>query len=180
MALAGKGHDVTLSFLPYTNWDKPIQKFDLRKQNLYTREVLSKVHPLMQIQSLLDVRPFSRELPADLRQAVEAVSVFDTQYTLQVEDITGEEEVYKIRQERNLEAARTPGPGYWRTSRMLWSFPMGPSSKWARFIRSRNIWISRWSPLNSATSVNEFGLHRTQRSCITRRMRSGRLWVINR
>ncbi|QRN82439.1 hypothetical protein JR338_08355 [Chloroflexota bacterium] len=106
LALAGKGHDVTLSFLPYANWDKPIQKFDLRKQNLYTREVLSQVHPLMQVQSLLDVRPFSRELPSDLRQAVEAVSVFDTQYTLQVEDITREEEVYKIRQERNLEAAR--------------------------------------------------------------------------
>ncbi len=106
LAFAGKGHDVTLSFLPYANWDKPIQKFDLRKQNLYTREVLSAVHPLMQVQSLLDVKPFSRELPEDLRQAVEAVSVFDTQYTLQVEDITREEEVYKIRQERNLEAAR--------------------------------------------------------------------------
>ena len=106
LAFAGKGHDVTLSFLPYANWDKPIQKFDLRKQNLYTREVLSAVHPLMQVQSLLDVRPFSRELPEDLRQAVEAVSVFDTQYTLQVEDITREEDVYKIRQERNLEAAR--------------------------------------------------------------------------
>ena len=106
LAFAGKGHDVTLSFLPYANWDKPIQKFDLRKQNLYTREVLSAVHPLMQVQSLQDVRPFSRELPEDLRQAVEAVSVFDTQYTLQVEDITREEDVYKIRQERNLDAAR--------------------------------------------------------------------------
>ena len=106
LVFAGKGHDVTLSFLPYANWDKPIQKFDLRKQNLYTREVLSAVHPLMQVQSLLDVRPFSRELPQDLRQAVEAVSVFDTQYTLQVEDITREEDVFKIRQERNLEAAR--------------------------------------------------------------------------
>jgi len=106
LALAGKGHDVTLSFLPYANWDKPIQKFDLRKQNLYTRDVLSAVRPLMQVQPLLDVHPFSRELPEDLRQAVEAVSVFDTQYTLQVEDITREEDVYKIRQERNLEAAR--------------------------------------------------------------------------
>lgn len=106
LALAGKGHDVTFSFLPYANWDKPIQKFDLRKQNLYTRDVLSKVRPLMQVQSLLDVRPFSRELPKNLAQAVEAVSVFDTQYTLQVEDITRKEQVYKIRQERNLEAAR--------------------------------------------------------------------------
>jgi hypothetical protein len=106
LALAGKGHDVTLSFLPYANWDKAIQKFDLRKQNLYTRDVLKAVHPVMQVQSLLDVRPFSRELPEDLRQAVEDVSVFDTQYTLQVEDITREEEVYKLRYARNLEAAQ--------------------------------------------------------------------------
>lgn len=106
LALAGKGHDVTLSFLPYANWDKAIQKFDLRKQNLYTRNVLSAAHPVMQVQSLLDVRPFSRELPEDLRQAVEDVSVFDAQYTLQVEDITQEEEVYRLRYARNLEAAQ--------------------------------------------------------------------------
>ena len=106
LALAGKGHDVTLSFLPYANWDKAIQKFDLRKQNLYTRDVLKAVHPVMQVQSLLDVKPFSLELPEDLRQAVEDVSVFDTQYTLQVEDITRQEEVYKLRYARNLEAAQ--------------------------------------------------------------------------
>ena len=106
LALAGKGHDVTLSFLPYATWNQPIQKFDLRKQNLYTRDVLSAVHPLMQVQSLLDVRPFSRELPEDLRQAVEDVSIFDTQYTLQVEDITREEPIYQLRYERNLAAAQ--------------------------------------------------------------------------
>ena len=106
LALAGKGHDVTLSFLPYATWNQPIQKFDLRKQNLYTRDVLSAVHPLMQVQSLLDVRPFSRELPEDLRQVVEDVSIFDTQYTLQVEDITREEPIYQLRYERNLAAAQ--------------------------------------------------------------------------
>ena len=106
LALAGQGHDVTLSFLPYANWDKPIQKFDLRKQNLYTRDVLSAAHPVMQVQSLLDVHPFSRELPEDLRRAVEDVSVFDAQYTLQVEDILREEPIYQLRYERNLEAAQ--------------------------------------------------------------------------
>ncbi len=105
LALAGKGHKVTLSFLPYANWDKPIQKFDLRRQNLYARQVLAEVSPLMQVQSLLDVKPFSRELPTELVRAVEEVSTFDTQYTLQVEDITGEEDVYKLRYERNYHAA---------------------------------------------------------------------------
>jgi hypothetical protein len=105
LALAGKGHKVTFSFLPYASWDKPIQKFDLRRQNLYARQVLSEAGSLMDVQSLLDVRPFSRELPPELRQAVEEVSTFDTQYTLQVEDITKEEPVYQLRLQRNTEAA---------------------------------------------------------------------------
>ena len=105
VALAGYGHQVTLSFLPYASWDKPIEKFDLRRQNLYTRQVLSAAKPLLQVQSLLDVRPFSRVLPDELEQAVDQVSIFDAQYTLQVEDITKEEAVYQLRNERNHEAA---------------------------------------------------------------------------
>lgn len=103
--LAGKGHNVTLSFLPYASWDKPIQKFDLRRQNLYARSVLSTASSLLQVQSLVDVHPFSRELPKQLANTVESISLFDAQYTLQVESISKEEEVYKLRLERNREAA---------------------------------------------------------------------------
>lgn len=105
VALAGCGHEVTFSFLPYASWDKPIEKFDLRRQNLYTRQVLSAAKPLLKVQSLLDVRPFSRVLPRELEQAVDQVSIFDAQYTLQVEDITKQEPVYQLRYERNYEAA---------------------------------------------------------------------------
>ncbi len=105
LALAGKGHHVTFSFLPYGSWDKPIKKFDLRRQNLYARSVLSETASLLNIQSLLDVHPFSSDLPPALESAVEEVSVFDTQYTLQVEDISKEEELYQLRLERNQEAA---------------------------------------------------------------------------
>jgi hypothetical protein len=105
LVLAGKGHRVTLSFLPYGSWDKPIQKFDLRRQNLYARSVLSEASPLLNVQSLLDVRPFSQDLPQALENAIEEVSVFDTQYTLQVEDITKKEDLYRLRLERNREAA---------------------------------------------------------------------------
>lgn len=106
IVLAGKGHQVTFSFLPYASWDEPIQTFDLRRQNLYTRQVLSQTASLIQVQSLLDVRPFSKTLPAALVEAVKEVSTFDTQYTLQVEDITQREEVYQLRYERNLQAAQ--------------------------------------------------------------------------
>ncbi len=107
LALAGKGHQVTFSFLPYANWDKAMAKFDLRRQNLYTRQVLNPAASLIRVQSLLDVHPFSSALPQALLDAVEEVSVFDTQYTLQVEDITKEEAVYKLRYRRNLAAAQT-------------------------------------------------------------------------
>lgn len=105
VALAGYGHQVTLSFLPYASWDAPIGKFDLRRQNLYARQVLSAAKPLLQVQSLMDVRPFSGMLPGELERAVDQVSIFDAQYTLQVEDITKEEAVYQLRYERNREAA---------------------------------------------------------------------------
>src|SRR4030067_1033249 len=35
MALAGLGHSVTLSYLPYARWQEPIDPFNLRQQNLY-------------------------------------------------------------------------------------------------------------------------------------------------
>jgi len=105
LILAGKGHQVTFSFMPYASWDKPIEKFDLRRQNLYARQVLSETHSLLKVQSLLDVRPFSNRLPPELERAVDTVSTFDTQYTLQIEEITQEEDVYKRRYERNTEAA---------------------------------------------------------------------------
>ncbi len=105
LALAGLGHDVTFSFLPYASWDKPIGKFDLRRQNLYARQVLSEASALLQVQSLLDVHPFSQTIPLPVSKAIEEVSTFDTQYTLQVESITREEPVYKLRYERNTEAA---------------------------------------------------------------------------
>lgn len=105
VALAGRGHQVTLSFLPYASWDKPIEKFDLRRQNLYARQVLSAAGSILQVQSLLDVRPFSRCLTEDLENAVDEVSIFDAQYTLQVEDITKEEDIYQLRCERNRDAA---------------------------------------------------------------------------
>jgi len=105
VALAGRGHQVTLSFLPYASWDEPIEKFDLRRQNLYARDVLREAGSVLQVQSLLDVKPFSRQLPLEIKQAVEQVSIFDTQYALQMEDITQKEPLFQLRYERNLDAA---------------------------------------------------------------------------
>ena len=104
LTLRGLGHDVTLGYLPYSDYDEPISRFDLRRQDLYAHQVLNAARPLLKPISLLDVRP-TRALPEELRRAVEQVTVIDTQYIRQREDVTGTEPMYLLRQERNLEAA---------------------------------------------------------------------------
>lgn len=105
LVLRGLGYDVTLAYLPYSDYDEPISHFDLRRQDLYARQVLKKAQPLLKIIPLLDVGQ-ARDLPEELGKAVEQVTVMDTQYIRQREDVTGKEPIYLLRKDRNLEAAR--------------------------------------------------------------------------
>jgi hypothetical protein len=104
LALAGLGDDVTFIYLPYGRYDRPESLFDLRRQDIYTRHILEKARPLIKPLSLLNLRRAER-LPEELRRAVEKVCVFDTQYILQKEDVTGDEPIYRMRLERNYFAA---------------------------------------------------------------------------
>lgn len=106
MALAGLGHRVTLAYLPYGQWRKPVNRFDLRRHNLYAKTVLAKTAQFLDIISLLDVKPSSQTLPPELQGAVSEVSLRDTQYTLQVEEVNLDSDLYRLRQERNMAAAR--------------------------------------------------------------------------
>ena len=124
LALRGMGHEVTIAYLPYGDFDKDINAFDLRRQDLYTRRVLSPLKGLVHVVSLLDTSPersgLQRSRRADfdynaksasplspewLDEAVEAASAFDTMYTLQVEDFDRESELYRLRVVRNEQAA---------------------------------------------------------------------------
>ena len=105
LALRGLGYDVTLGYLSYSDYAKPISRFDLRRHDLYARDVLQKAHPLLKTVSFLDMKRAAR-FPAELVNSVEQVTVLDTQYTLQREDVTGIEPVCLLRRERNLDAAQ--------------------------------------------------------------------------
>jgi hypothetical protein len=105
LALAGLGHKVTLAYLPYGKWQNPLNRFDLRRQNLYARSVLKNAAPLVQAVSLLDVKLDGGELPKALEAAIEEISLKDTQYTLQVEVVDPDSDLYRLRMERNLQAA---------------------------------------------------------------------------
>jgi len=105
LALRALGHDVTIAYLPYHDWRKDINKFDLRRQDLYTRRVLAPLKGLVNYASLLDVKPAS-DLPANLPSDISLVSVYDSQYTDQIEDVDKNSAIYKLRFQHNDFAAR--------------------------------------------------------------------------
>jgi hypothetical protein len=104
LALAAQGHKVTLAYLPYSNSSEQINKFDLRRQNIYTQSVLNETDSLIEFVSFLDL-PGEINLPTDLSEEIERVSLRDTQYIMQVEDIPAESALYALRKERNHAAA---------------------------------------------------------------------------
>lgn len=103
-ALAGLGHKVTLAYVPYVNWQMSANRFDDRRQNEYTRTVLSNLAPLVGVVSFLgQKRPAA--LPDDLAEKVRASAYQDAQYTLQQEEVEGNSDLYRLRLERNEECA---------------------------------------------------------------------------
>ncbi len=112
IALSGLGHAVTLAYLPYANFQRPMQRFDVRRQNAYAGSVLGQAAPQIKTVSLLDVRPaMARSLTPALMRAVQELALRDTQYTLQIEDVDLQDRnsaparLYHLRLERNLQAA---------------------------------------------------------------------------
>lgn len=106
IALATMGHKPILGYLPYGEWQKPVNRFDLRRQNLYAQRVLDQVQPLMEVVPFLSQRISYKRLPDEIQEIVRLVTTYDTQYTLQVEEADEKSEIYRMRFERNLEAAR--------------------------------------------------------------------------
>jgi len=106
ITLGAQGHRVTLAYLPYGEWQTSINRFDLRRQNAYASKVLKQAEPLVDVVSLLPARPSYKPLPAPVAEIVRQVTSFDTQYTLQIEDVDPNSEVFRLRQERNADLAR--------------------------------------------------------------------------
>jgi hypothetical protein len=109
LALGGQGHQVSLAHLPYANWRKPVDRFDMRRQIAYSQKILGQSGPLLKSVLLMDTqdRSVPDKLPSELLTAIETVSIRDVQYTFQVEDIDLEDELYHLRLERNKQAARS-------------------------------------------------------------------------
>jgi len=117
MALAAQGHKVILAYTPYGEWQKPLARFDVRRQNLYALNVLRLAEPVLQIAPLLDVQKTARGtiasrvlapmLPAELEEAIQLNTLRDTQYTLETEQVDIDSDLYQLRLARNREAAQS-------------------------------------------------------------------------
>ncbi len=107
ISLAAQGHDVTLAYLPFAEWRTSINRFDLRRQNMYARNILEKMDPLVKTVSFISKRAPYMPLTKDLEHSIEQISLFDSQYTLQIEEIDPSSEIYRLRHRRNRDAAQT-------------------------------------------------------------------------
>ncbi len=104
LALSGLGHDVSFAYLPYSTWQKRTSKFDLKRQDLYTHDVLKPLSSVMRVLPLIDAE--LSPITDEIQKIAHEVAVFDTQYTLQVEEIQPDDPIYQLRFERNLHAGR--------------------------------------------------------------------------
>ncbi|MGI6250570.1 MAG: hypothetical protein ACOYKD_04320 [Anaerolineaceae bacterium] len=108
LALSGQGHRVSLGYLPYSDWEKPITSFDLKRQDAYARDVFKPAKQVMGIVPLLKraARIDSlKPLPAGIHRIVEKTSRYDTMYTRQIEEVPEGDPLYALRLERNSLAA---------------------------------------------------------------------------
>jgi hypothetical protein len=111
LTLAGLGHEVSLAYFPVNNWKVRMNRFDLRRQNAYAHSVLHPAEKLIHPVSLLDrlggwmpSAPI-QTLPARLNEAILEVCNRDVQYTLQVEEVDTTSDLYRLRLDRNTQAA---------------------------------------------------------------------------
>jgi len=106
LALDAMGYDVTLAYLPYAHWKKPVNQFDLRRQNLYIQDVLHPVEKNLQLVSVLDL-PKTKELPTKIRDHLRYAAHRDVQYSLLREEVDPDSDLYRLRMDRNLSHAQT-------------------------------------------------------------------------
>lgn len=117
LLLRGLGHDVTVAYLPYSSWEKPINRFDLQRQDIYTKRALSPLSGIVRHVSLGDVRP-TGPLPGELEDVIRTASANDYMYSLQSEQVEPDTDLYRLRMQRN-RAACLAGMSFLEAERPL-------------------------------------------------------------
>lgn len=100
LTLAALGHDVTLAYLPYAQWKRPVNRFDMRRQNLYLQETLKPAETLIKLVPFLDA-PLVKNMPDELDAIMDTAAFRDTQYSELREDVDEDSDLYRLRLSRN-------------------------------------------------------------------------------
>ena len=103
LVLRGMGYHVSVAYLPFSDWRKPGNLFDVQRQDQYTRRVLAPVGDLIKVIPLLD-RGDGAKLPRDLAAAAAQASAYDVMYSMQAENPDMESALAQLRMERNCQA----------------------------------------------------------------------------
>lgn len=106
IALSGQGHDVTLGYFPYAKWNIIQEKFDVRRQAVYTKSALRPVESVMKLVDLFQSNGSYVALPDELKHAVDLVTGYDYMYAFQTEEVDTTHEFYQFRHDRNLLTAK--------------------------------------------------------------------------
>jgi len=104
LALVGLGYKVTLVYLPLPDWRRRFNRFENMRHSISTQSTLEPARALMEFVNLFNVQP-EKELPPQLGNAVDSVSIHDTQYTFESEEVKLESNFYRLRRESNNRAA---------------------------------------------------------------------------
>jgi len=105
LALAGLGHKVTLLYLPLPDWRRRFNLLEINRQSSYSQDMLKPAESFIELVNLLRVQP-KKKLPEELEEAINSISVHDTQYTFESEEVNRDCDFYRLRQESNGLAAR--------------------------------------------------------------------------
>ena len=104
-AYAGMGHQVTLAYLPHTEWSEETSRYQLQLRNLQLKTAYASAAPLVQIAPWFEYEQ-KTALPSALAEKIAAVSIRDYQYTHQVEVVDESDGFFSLRQRSNLAAAK--------------------------------------------------------------------------
>ncbi len=148
------GYKVTVAYLPYSSWDKPVNKLDLKRQDLYAARVLKKFSQFFDTVSLLRVKP-SGTLPPGFNAKIQLAASYDTMYTLQVEDFDPHTELYQLRLQRNEAAARQVFGLFAKTKPDIVLIPNG-------LVTELGVWFQASKHLGLDTVTYEFNDQREQ------------------
>ena len=107
LALAGQGYDVNLGYYPFGEWNLQSNLFDIRRQSAYGRSILRQVSQVMNAVNLFRPNLSINNPPRPILEIVKEVTGYDYMYALQTEEVDEEDQFYRFRYERNLQAAKT-------------------------------------------------------------------------